>query len=208
MAANQLRLWFCSFAYVLIAALRRLGLPHTEFEAATCGTIRLKLLKIGAHVTLSVRCIKIVIASPMFACARRRREPPSPPDPKLRTAERRRVPAGTRHDRTQSTATADAGNPRTACSCARRTNVPTRAHIPQLAVATGSGEISRLDSEKRTTAISLHGHANGQRAASRIAEFGHLPSSGTVGLIRYCLYPFTLATERQTNASAKNSVGG
>src|SRR5512134_1051099 len=63
MAANQLRLWFSSFAYMLIAALRRLGLQHTEFETATCGTIRLKLLKIGARVTVSVRRIKIAMAS-------------------------------------------------------------------------------------------------------------------------------------------------
>ena len=63
MAANQLRLWFSSFAYVLMAALRRLALQHTELEAATCGTIRLKLLKIGARVTVSVRRIKIAMAS-------------------------------------------------------------------------------------------------------------------------------------------------
>jgi hypothetical protein len=63
MAANQLRLWFSSFAYVLMAALRRIGLQHTDLEAATCGTIRLKLLKIGARVTVSVRRIRIAIAS-------------------------------------------------------------------------------------------------------------------------------------------------
>jgi hypothetical protein len=49
MRANQLRLWFASFAYVLLEALRRIGLRHTQFASATCGTIRLKLLKIGAH---------------------------------------------------------------------------------------------------------------------------------------------------------------
>ena len=63
MAANQLRLWFSSFAYVLMQALRRIALPHTELAQATCGTIRLKLLKIGARVTVSVRRIKIAIAS-------------------------------------------------------------------------------------------------------------------------------------------------
>ena len=41
MGANQLRLWFASFAYVLMCALRRIGLPHTELATATCGTIRL-----------------------------------------------------------------------------------------------------------------------------------------------------------------------
>jgi hypothetical protein len=63
MAANQLRLWFSSFAYVLMAARRRIGLSRTEFETATCGTIRLKLLKIGARVTVSVRRIRIAMAS-------------------------------------------------------------------------------------------------------------------------------------------------
>jgi len=63
MRANQLRLWFASMAYVLLTALRRLGLAHTELENATCGTIRLKLLKIAAQVTRSVRRIKIAMAS-------------------------------------------------------------------------------------------------------------------------------------------------
>jgi hypothetical protein len=61
--ANQLRLWFASFAYVLLEALRRIGLRHTQFATATCGTIRLKLLKIGALVRISVRRIKIAMAS-------------------------------------------------------------------------------------------------------------------------------------------------
>ena len=61
--ANQLRLWFASFAYVLLDALRRIGLRHTQFASATCGTIRLKLLKIGAQVRKSVRRIKIAMAS-------------------------------------------------------------------------------------------------------------------------------------------------
>jgi len=63
MRANQLRLWFASMAYVLICALRRLGLAETNFADATCGTIRLKLLKIGALVRISVRRIKIAMAS-------------------------------------------------------------------------------------------------------------------------------------------------
>ena len=50
MRANQLRLWFASFAYVLVEALRRIGLKHTRLENATCGSIRLKLMKIGARV--------------------------------------------------------------------------------------------------------------------------------------------------------------
>jgi hypothetical protein len=63
MQANQLRLWFASMAYILLCALRRIGLPHTRFESATCGTIRLNLLKIGAVVRVSVRRIKIAMAS-------------------------------------------------------------------------------------------------------------------------------------------------
>ena len=61
--ANQLRLWFSSLAYVLVTALRRLALEGTELENATAGTIRLKLLKLGALVTVSVRRIRIAIAS-------------------------------------------------------------------------------------------------------------------------------------------------
>jgi len=63
MRANQLRLWFASMAYVLLCALRRIGLAHTQFADATCGTIRLKLLKIGALVRISVRRIKLALAS-------------------------------------------------------------------------------------------------------------------------------------------------
>jgi hypothetical protein len=63
MRANQLRLWFASMAYVLICALRRIGLRHTQFARAACGTIRLKLLKIGALVRTSVRRIKLAMPS-------------------------------------------------------------------------------------------------------------------------------------------------
>ena len=63
MRANQLRLWFASMAYVLICALRRIGLAHTQFAQATCGTIRLKLLKIGALVRTSVRRVTVAMAS-------------------------------------------------------------------------------------------------------------------------------------------------
>jgi Transposase DDE domain group 1 len=63
MRANQLRLWFASMAYVLMEALRRIGLAGTQFANATCGTIRLKLLKIGALVKRSVRRLKLAMAS-------------------------------------------------------------------------------------------------------------------------------------------------
>jgi hypothetical protein len=63
MRANQLRLWFASIAYVLVCALRRIGLAHTQFAKASCGTIRLRLLKIGALVGTSVRRIKLAMPS-------------------------------------------------------------------------------------------------------------------------------------------------
>ena len=63
MRANQLRLWLASMAYVLLCALRRIALQHTQLAKATCGTIRLKLLKIGALVRTSVRRITFAMAS-------------------------------------------------------------------------------------------------------------------------------------------------
>jgi hypothetical protein len=63
MRANQLRLWFASMAYVLLCALRGLALAHTRFARATGGTIRLRLLKIGALVRTSVRRIKLAMPS-------------------------------------------------------------------------------------------------------------------------------------------------
>lgn len=55
MRANQTRLWFSSVAYLLLEALRRMGLKGTEMAHATCQTIRLKLLKIGAQIQVTVR---------------------------------------------------------------------------------------------------------------------------------------------------------
>jgi len=55
MRANQLRLWFSSAAYSLMNALRRLGLKETKLAKAQCNTIRLKLLKIGAQIKVTVR---------------------------------------------------------------------------------------------------------------------------------------------------------
>ncbi len=63
MRANQLRLWLSSMAYVLLCALRRIGLRHTRFAKASCGSIRLALLKIAAVITTSVRRVKIAMAS-------------------------------------------------------------------------------------------------------------------------------------------------
>lgn len=61
--SNQLRLWLSSFAYVLMQSLRHYGLAKTELADAQLGTIRLKLLKIGAQIRLSVRRVVIALSS-------------------------------------------------------------------------------------------------------------------------------------------------
>jgi hypothetical protein len=63
MRANQIRLFFSSVAYTLLNALRRLGLAGTELAEAQCQTIRLKLLKIGALVRVTVRKVWVHLAS-------------------------------------------------------------------------------------------------------------------------------------------------
>jgi hypothetical protein len=59
MRSNQLRLYFSSFAYILMQTLRRLGLKGTELAQAQCDTIRLKLFKIGAQIQVTVRKVWI-----------------------------------------------------------------------------------------------------------------------------------------------------
>jgi len=63
MRANQIRLFCSSIAYILLEALRRLGLVGTEMAQAQCQTIRLKLLKIGALVRVTVRRVWVSLAS-------------------------------------------------------------------------------------------------------------------------------------------------
>ncbi len=63
MRANQIRLWFSSMAYVLLQTLRRLGLKGTALARAQCHTIRLKLLKIGAQIRITVRKVWVSLAS-------------------------------------------------------------------------------------------------------------------------------------------------
>jgi len=60
--SNQIRLYFSSVAYLLIEALRRLGLEGTEWARAQCDTLRLKLLKIGAEIRVTVRKVWISLA--------------------------------------------------------------------------------------------------------------------------------------------------
>lgn len=61
--ANQLRLWIASLAYVLVHELRRVGLAGTALARAQVGTIRTRLLKLGALVTISVRRIVVAMSS-------------------------------------------------------------------------------------------------------------------------------------------------
>lgn len=61
--ANQFRLLLSSMAYVLFETIRRLGLEGTELAQATCGTIRLKLIRIGAIVLRNTRRIRLHLSS-------------------------------------------------------------------------------------------------------------------------------------------------
>jgi hypothetical protein len=60
---NQLRLLLSSLAYTLLEAIRRLALQGTELARAQCGTIRLKLLKIGAVVVRNTRRVRFILSS-------------------------------------------------------------------------------------------------------------------------------------------------
>ncbi len=62
-ASNPLRLWLASFAYLLLERLRTLGCHGTELARATAGSLRLKLLKVAAQVTVSVRRVYIRLSS-------------------------------------------------------------------------------------------------------------------------------------------------
>ena len=62
-ATHGARVWFAAMAYVLIDSLRRIGLAKTDLARATCCTIRLRLLKIGALVRISVRRVKVAMSS-------------------------------------------------------------------------------------------------------------------------------------------------
>ena len=79
--ANQLRLWFSTLAYLLMNQLRTVGLARTQWAQATCGTIRLRLLKIGALVRVTVRRVWISLSSAyplteLFAAVSRRLQLP------------------------------------------------------------------------------------------------------------------------------------
>ncbi len=61
--ANQLRLYLSAAAYLLMTALRRLGLSGTEWARAQCETIRLQLLRIGAQVKITVRKVWVSLSN-------------------------------------------------------------------------------------------------------------------------------------------------
>jgi hypothetical protein len=62
MRANELRLWFSSVAHTSMAALHRLGLKGRDLAKARCDTIRLKLLRIGAQIRVTVRKVWVSLA--------------------------------------------------------------------------------------------------------------------------------------------------
>jgi hypothetical protein len=63
MRANQLRLYLSVMAYLLVCGLRRLGLRATQLAQAQAETIRLRLLKIGAQIRLTVRKVWVHLSS-------------------------------------------------------------------------------------------------------------------------------------------------
>ena len=77
LGSNQLRLWLATLAYLLLERLRSVGLHGTELAQATVGTIRTRLLKVAASVTVSVRRVWVRLSSAFplqglyWRCARR-----------------------------------------------------------------------------------------------------------------------------------------
>ena len=63
MASNQLRLWFATFAYMMMERVRTIGCHGTQLARATAGTLRLKLMKVAAQVTVSVRRVYVQLST-------------------------------------------------------------------------------------------------------------------------------------------------
>ncbi len=63
LASNQLRLWLATFAYLLLERVRALGLHGTELARATVGSVRWKLLKVAAQVSVSMRRVHVQLSS-------------------------------------------------------------------------------------------------------------------------------------------------
>ena len=77
LASNQLRLWLATFAYLLMERVRALGLSGSQLAQATVGSVRLRLLKVAAQVTVSVRRVYVQMSSAyplqaLFALCHRR----------------------------------------------------------------------------------------------------------------------------------------
>jgi hypothetical protein len=68
MRANQVRLYFSTVAYVVLRALRAFGLRGTELAQAQCSTIRVKLLKIGAVIRVTVRRVVVALSEAYPLC--------------------------------------------------------------------------------------------------------------------------------------------
>ncbi len=63
LGSNQLRLWLATLAYLLLERLRSVGLRGSALAQATVGTIRTRLLKVAASVTVSVRRVWVRLSS-------------------------------------------------------------------------------------------------------------------------------------------------
>ena len=61
MRANQLRIYFSGFAYVLLSGIRRLAPEGADASRMRCDTLRLKLLKIAAQLRVTSRRIWITL---------------------------------------------------------------------------------------------------------------------------------------------------
>ena len=103
MRANQLRRWLASFAYVLLCAVRRIGLAHTQFAEATCGTIRLKLLELAGLVRISApHQVRPRLGLSLRQRMAPRRRPPRPRLRRRRDADKSRRPTSQAHWRQQT----------------------------------------------------------------------------------------------------------
>jgi hypothetical protein len=63
MAANQMRLWFSSLAYLLLERVRAIGLEGSRLAEATLGSVRLRVMKVAAVVKVSVRRVHVALSS-------------------------------------------------------------------------------------------------------------------------------------------------
>mgnify|MGYP003637744575 CR=1 FL=1 len=84
--ANQWRLLLSALAYTLMAGLRRLALAGTAWARATCASLRLKLVKVGAVIVCTASGVRVRLSShhpgrDLFIHAHRALAPPRCPSP-------------------------------------------------------------------------------------------------------------------------------